>query len=282
MNGKTLSVYGIKNRATIVLVIRVIGGSMGGAMLQRTVNPSLPRSDEACMITHENFKEDGVVVLQMPCNAKHAICPDALMDYAWSEIRDKKTEVKCPLCDVEWPFDVIKRYGGATTTELDQLQLGMSHNYCAKSNDVNQCPKCQSYCMRAQTNVNSVRCFICSKKPNSDFYFCWFCLRDWKSSLSSSTCGNANCGDAEKLAQLQSCGKVKVDFINIEILKLRACPKCGTIIELTSGCKHMTCKVCNTDFCFVCLRMQDQGSWSCGSYNTKCAPAPVQTSIPRP
>ena len=282
-NENTLSVYGIKTGATIVVAMRLLGGSLCGAMLQQTVNPSLPRSDEACMITHENFKKDGVVVLQMPCNAKHAICPDALMTYAWSEIStNKKTEVKCPLCDVEWPFDVIKRYGGATTTELDQLQLGMSHNYCAKSNNINQCPKCGSYCMRVQTNVNSVRCFTCSKKSNSNIYFCWFCLQDWKSSLSSSSCGNANCNDAEKLTQLQSCGKVKVLYTDIETFKLRACPKCGIVIEHAGGCKKMTCETCKTKFCFVCLRMMSQGSWPCGSFDTKCAAAPVQTSIPRP
>lgn len=250
-------------------------------MLDRTVDPSLPRSDEDCMITCENFKENGVVVLQMPCNPKHAINPEALMDYTWSEVStNKRTEVKCPLCNVEWPFDVIKRYGGATAMELDQLEIGISQNFCTKSNDINQCPRCQSYCTRAQPNDNSVRCLLCSMKRNSNYHFCWLCLQDWKSFLGSSTCGNENCNDGVKLAQLRSCGKVKVQFINIEIVKLRACPKCGTIIEHAGGCKHMTCKACKTEFCFVCLRMNSQGSSSCGSFNTKCAAEPVQTFIP--
>lgn len=122
---------------------------------------------------HDNVKENGVVVLQMPCNAMHAICPDALMDYAWSEIStNRKTEVKCPLCAMEWPFDVIKLYGGATTTELDQLELGISQNFCTKSGDINQCPKCQSYCMRQKATVDSVLCLVCSRKCKSNYYFC--------------------------------------------------------------------------------------------------------------
>lgn len=250
-------------------------------MLERTIDPSLPRSSESCMITCENFEENGVTVLQMPCNTAHAMCPDALMDYAWSEISTyKKTEVKCPLCAVEWPFEVIKLYGGATATELDQLELGISQNFCAKSGDINQCPNCQSYCMRERPDVNSVLCLICSRKRNSNFFFCWLCLKEWKNSLTSSACGNVNCNDSGKLSQLRNCARVKVQFINVKIFKLRACPKCGTIIELASGCKHMTCKACNTEFCFVCLRMKNQGSWSCGSYDTKCAAAPLQTSIP--
>jgi hypothetical protein len=266
----------LRSGSTIMLVMRLPGGSL----VERKVDPSLPRSKERCMITCENFEENCVVVLQMPCNAVHAMCSDALMDYAWSEVStNRKTEVKCPLCAEEWSLDVVKRYGGATSIELDQLELGISQNFCTKSDE---CPKCQSYCTRQNTRIDSVLCLVCSKKYNLDYYFCWQCLQDWKTALSNKACGNSNCNDGAKLAQLQSCGKVKVQFVDIKIFKLRACPKCGTIIELASGCKHMTCKVCNTEFCFVCLRMKDHGSWSCGSYNTKCAPAPVQTSIPRP
>lgn len=283
---KTLEDYDtLRNGSTIMLVMRLPGGSlgMGGDVPMRKVNPSLPRSSERCMITCENFEENGVVVLEMPCNAKHTMCPDALMDYAWSEISsNNKTTVKCPLCAVEWPFDVIKLYGGATTTELDELEKGISQNFCMQSGDINQCPKCQSYCMRQKPTVDSVLCIVCSKKLKSSYYFCWLCLQDWKKPLSSPTCGNANCNDSVKLAQLKNCGKVKVQFIDVEIFALRACPKCGTVIELASGCKHMACKVCKTEFCFVCLRMKNQGSWSCGSYNTKCAAVPLQTSIPRP
>lgn len=280
---QTLADYDtLRNGSTIMLVMRLPGGSLAGdTPPMRKVNLSLPRSSERCMITCENFEENGVVVLEMPCN--HAMCPDALMDYAWSEISTyNKTEVKCPLCAKEWPFDVIKLYGGATMTELDELEKGISQNFCKQSDDISQCPKCQSYCIRQRPTVNSVLCILCSKKLESSYYFCWLCLQNWKNPLSSRACGNTNCGNSEKLALLQNCGKVKVKFIDVEIFKLRACPQCGTVIELAKGCKHMACKVCKMEFCFVCLRMKNQGSWSCGSYNTKCAAAPVQTSIPHP
>ncbi len=270
----------LRNGSNIFLVLRLYGGS--SLVPRRRINASIPRSDENCLITMENTKENGVIVLKMPCG--HSISPDGLMDYCWNEVSmNKKTEIKCPLCATEWDIGVIRRYSGATAIELSQLEVGISENFCSKSSDINQCPKCNSYITRQNTTLNSVLCVVCSKKSVSNGYFCWHCLQEWKKPLSSATCGNTNCDDGEKLAQLRDCGKVRVTFLKMEIPKLRACPKCGTIIELASGCKHMACKACRIEFCFVCLRRRTQeGSWSCGSYNTKCAEAPLQTVIPRP
>ncbi len=276
---KTLADYNIQNGSNLFLVMRLPGGS--SLVLKRRIDASIPLSDEECVITMESTKETGVIVLRMPCG--HSIFPDGLMDYSWAEVStNKRIEIKCPPCATEWDIGIIRRYGGTTAIELSQLELGISKNFCSRSNDINQCPKCNSYITRKNASVNSVVCIVCSRKSQSSWYFCWYCLQEWKKPLSSATCGNANCNSAESLAQLRDCGKVKVDFIEIEIPKLRSCPKCGTIIELTSGCKHMTCKACKTEFCFVCLRRRTQGSWPCGSYNTKCAEAPRQTVIPKP
>ena len=281
MEDKTvLADYALQNGSNIFLVLRLYGGSSGQATVRRVVPSSLPRSDDPCIITGENSRDDHVVVLKMPCG--HPMSQDGLMDYAWSEVSTyKKAQVKCPLCSTDWPFGVIVRYGGATPTELMQLELGMSHNYFNKSNDINQCPRCRSYCTRDDSSISSVKCIVCTRKSRSDFIFCWHCLKEWKRRLPSSTCGNDGCDDSEKLAQLRDCGKTKVAYTNLEISKLRACPTCGTIIELAKGCKHMTCKMCKVEFCFICLRMKSNGSWQCGEYNTKCDPAPLQTVIPR-
>ena len=216
----------------------------------------------------------------MPCG--HPMSQDGLMDYAWSEVSNyKRAEIKCPLCSTEWPFSIITRYGGATAAELEQLELGLTLLSLNKSDDINQCPRCQSYCTRINPDDSSVKCLVCSRKGRSQFTFCWHCLKEWKTPLPSSSCGNAGCDDSEKLAQLRNCGKTKVEYTGIEVLKLRACPSCGTIIELAKGCKHMQCETCRVEFCFVCLRKRSNGSWQCGAYNTKCAPAPLQTVIPR-
>ena len=243
----------------------------------REVDASLRRSDENCSIMHENFKDDGVIVLKMPCT--HSISPDSLMDYVWSEVSAKKNEVKCPLCSDLWSFSTIKKYGGAVRAELDLLEKALSDNFCLNSDEINQCPKCQSYITRQNPTVNSVVCIVCSKNNQSKCYFCWHCLGEWKTPLSSKVCGN-DCKDEAKLALLLNCEEVSIKYLKIKVPSIRACPYCGSMIELADGCKHVDCAQCKTKFCFNCLRTKSNGSWSCGRYNTECETAPRQTKIP--
>lgn len=267
----TLADYNIPNGAMIHAHFRFEGG-----MLKRTIDSSLPRSDEVCMITFESTKEHVTVVLKMPCTHSVSQSSDGLR-----LVRGEQLQIKCPQCGKEWPFHIIKQYGGAPSTELGQLELGISQNFLAASSEINQCRKCKTYFTRENSSINNVKCVVCSMQQKSSYYFCWYCLQDWKNPLSSAACGNEGCGDTVKLEKLRTSGKIKVSYSGVETFKLRACPNCGTIIELASGCKQMHCKACSQDFCFVCLRMKSQGSWSCGSNSTVCVAAPPQTVIPR-
>ena len=261
--------------STVFLVLRLLGG----ANFCRRIDPSLPRSSELCMITFTENEFD-FPVLKMPCG--HSISPDGLMDYCWSEISLGKSEIKCCLCKTEWLMEVITKYGGATKVELKQLEVGLSNNYCNKNDKIQQCPGCSSFCERQDPSKACTRCVVCSK-PKSEYHFCWNCLKPWKTQVHASSCGNDNCGDVErKLQILSQSPKVEVGYIKgLKTYKTRACIRCGTLIEHGGQCKHMTCKVCNQEFCFICLQPRVSGSWICGSYKTKCEPAPVQTTIPR-
>lgn len=261
----------LSDRSTIFLVVPLEA--------PRRIDPSLPHSGEPCMITCENSKESGLIVLKMPCG--HPMSPDGLMEYAWAEVsKHGKTKIRCPLCTVIWPLDTIKKYGGASSREMSQLEIGITKNFCTQSEDINQCPSCNSYCEREDPTNGCVKCILCSRKSKSNYHFCWHCLQTWKNNGNSS-CGNPNCNDSEKLSLLKKSRKVTIKYVNIETFKLRACPKCGTLIEFEKECKHMQCRRCKVEFCFICLRMKCQGSWLCGSHATKCEVAPIQTRIPK-
>jgi hypothetical protein len=60
----------------------------------------------------------------------------------------------------------------------------------------------------------------------------------------------------------------------------RACVGCGVIVEHIGGCKHVICKLCRTEFCFVCLRKKVDGCSPCGDHQSVCALAPTQQDIP--
>lgn len=218
------------------------------------------------------------MVWAMPCG--HSMSSGGLMDYCWT--RERKSEIKCPLYEVEWSLAVVKRYGGISTKELGLLEVGLSRNFCDKNDNIKQCLKCQTYCTRQNPNDSCVECVGCKMHGRPKYHFCWYCLKVWKTSVSSTSCGNSSCNDARILALLCDCGRVKVAYIkDCTIFKYRACVHCGTMIELSDGCKNMQCTACKTEFCFICLRRKiSYGSWSCGSFNDQCIEAPIQTIIP--
>ena len=45
----------------------------------------------------------------------------------------------------------------------------------------------------------------------------------------------------------------------------KQCPGCSAMIELRSGCNHMTCQSCRYEFCFRCLRRWNSGNGQCSS-----------------
>ena len=216
----------LKNGATIFLVLRLPGGFNTPT---RHINPTLRRSKEPCMITYEQDCPDFPVFV-MPCS--HSMSPDGLMDYCWSEIGSRHSEILCPLCNTEWTIDVTCKYGCATMTEIHELEAGLSHNYCLSSQEVLECPSCSSFCERKNHTKLCVECIICTKKKGKIFYFCWQCLSKWESFPGDDKCGNTHCGDPGLTKQLQDAQMVKPLGLKVEVPNLRACPSCGSLIEL--------------------------------------------------
>ncbi|KAI0054202.1 hypothetical protein BV25DRAFT_1220218 [Artomyces pyxidatus] len=41
--------------------------------------------------------------------------------------------------------------------------------------------------------------------------------------------------------------------------EVKPCPRCGVDIQKSSGCNHMTCAVCKTHMCWVCMKTFERG-----------------------
>ena len=268
----------LKDGSTIVLVMRLPGGAQKPAPPKsRKVGSSVPRSSEPCMITFDESKQN----VRMPCG--HTISPDGLMEYCWSEVSgtQRKHEIRCCLCNTEWPLDVLYRYSGASQEELKMLEVGLSQNFCRHSSDILECPGCESFCERKNKESNSVQCRVCTKNKKAAYMFCWLCLQRWKNEPTAKTCGNSECNTVT-VKRLQTAPLTTVMGVKVRVPSVRACPSCGTLIEIAHGCKHVHCEKCLRDFCFICLRSKSNGSWMCGSWNTDCIPAPRQERVITP
>ena len=251
---------GLGDNSTISIVSRLFGGS-------RRIDPSVRRSKGPCVVTTCDFDLPQCVV--MSCS--HAIDPDVLYDMCNTEIySNKKWEIHCPSCNKVWPVDEILKCG-VTQAEIQKLVKGMSENWCMnnKSEDIRQCPGCCGYCMRADLSNRRVRCINCTQQKVRVFEFCWYCLCEWV--------GDHRCKKETSL--ILQAAPIK-EICRVQCPSIRACPKCGFIIEHAERCKHMTCKSCKQEFCFVCLCLkQPDGRWPCGSYSTECPPAPKQNVV---
>ena len=263
--------------ATLFLVLRLPGGSAipFDEYKERTLPTHLTKSDEECFICF------GDPALLMPCKkGKHSLCSSCLVTFAWNEVSCKTaTVIECPLCQTEWGLDIIEEYGQTSSEEIKLLAEGLSMNIIRSDPNIIDCPGCASYSQRKDNSNTRVHCRICKRNGRKNADFCWICLQPWGDSSSTKECGNPECSATGILTQIRDAPMTEV--VGITCPSIRLCPCCGTPIEHTSGCKQMTCKSCNTKFCFICLRQRKDGSWQCGNWNTKCKPAEKQTRVPR-
>ena len=221
--------------------------------------------------------------LKMQCG--HFICPDDILNHAWDQIKNLKFEISCASCPAIIKTDDIIRFGLPDWEEKQFIETAISVNFC-ESQDIQQCPSCQSYCQRERTYLPQVHCTICTKKQNKDYEFCWYCLRKWNNPSDYLVCGNDKCRrvDVEKLLQSP---KEQIRDRKGEVIwipRIRVCPQCLTIIEHISESNEVTCSECKLEFCFICLAKTRSGSLLCRSrtYSSggiTCVVAPIQTKL---
>lgn len=254
------------------MVLRLHGGE------QKEIDDLAMLTDEPDMITWDDDPEGKRA--KMPCG--HAIGPDSLTAYCRSLLSAGKFQFFCPYvheserCNKEWTYIEVRRFGVLTTAEQKEFEVKISENYLRKAMGIQECPGCQSLCERFDKKDKRLICRVCSADKKRRYEFCWTCLHEWKSS-GTQKCGNEECdGEDPRLRTLRDCPVKKV--IGVDTPSTRSCPSCGTLIAHVEACKHMACP-CGTNFCFICLKVKE-GSWTCGSFNTKCTSAPRQTEIP--
>ncbi|XP_033753767.1 uncharacterized protein LOC117337090 isoform X2 [Pecten maximus] len=168
----------------------------------RRLRRGLPATTDKCMITLST----GSKRAKMPCG--HAITPQALYDFCWNELKNGKTEIKCPFvydykadaCGSIWSIAEIKRYANMNKKEKKSVEDKAFANKMKMTNqeipDINTmvsllhnsprttiydvscplrraCPKCYSII----EYVGGCKTMTC-KYPGCGFIFCFRCLTE--------------------------------------------------------------------------------------------------------
>ena len=118
--------------------------------------------------------------------------------------------------------------------------------------------------------MNRVRCPRCNYGD-----FCVSCCKKWIGNTNN-ICGNQGCMIIDELLEkspwnkqfnLKDKNKVSSPYMAPQH---RACPKCHSFIEHSTGCKHMNCAVCKISFCWICLGLKEKELWKCGGAFDYC------------
>jgi hypothetical protein len=276
-DSRTLGSYpNLQNGSTVTIVFRLKGGCEPFPDTPRSLAPGVSASKIDCAISA--VCEEYTPKIKMPCG--HGVCAGCLMYYAWSEVDNTKSEVRCFMCKTEWSLATIKRYGNATDQEMKLLDEGLTRNAIMLDPSIWECPGCDNYCTRIDTTNHRVACGICLKLKKAQDYCCK-CLRPWNNSNSKVDCGYGDCFSGSFKSILQSAPMISSTYLpKVKFPSKRACVGCGVIVEHIGGCKHVICKLCRTEFCFVCLRKKVDGCSPCGDHQSVCALAPTQQDIP--
>ncbi|XP_066282921.1 uncharacterized protein [Branchiostoma lanceolatum] len=276
--GKYLSDYQMQNESTLFVVLRLPGGS---STPRKQLDEDVETTDAPDMISWED--DPNTPRAKMSCG--HAITPETLTTYCESLLSAGKYIFKCPYisptteyCGKEWSYLEVRRLAVLSLDEKKQFEIKISDNYLRKGMGIQECPKCHSMCERVDKKDKRVVCPLCSASDGAEFHFCWYCLHEWVG-RSVDKCNNADCnGEDKRLKILRDCNRKAIVGV-AGCPAVRACLKCGMLIEHDRACKHMAC-ICGQKFCFICLKPTEEGRYQCGTYNSPCEVADVQTTIP--
>lgn len=279
-----LTDYKLEDRSQLFVVYQLPGGNdpEPTSSMQKVLDDAVELTDAPDMITWDDDPDNKRA--KMPCG--HAIGPESLTAYCRSLLTSGKCQFHCPYIDPNdgsycgkiWEYFQIRRLAVLTTEEKEEFEKKLSQNYMRKASGIQECPKCTTFCVRQNKKDRRVICLFCSK-DGTRYEFCWYCLGDWSNESSTSICGNLACtGEDPRLKILRDAEKKEIVGLR-GCPSIRACPNCGLLINHTKACKHMVC-ICGQKFCFICLAVPVDDEYQCGTFNSHCTIAEVQTSIP--
>ncbi|KAJ7135966.1 hypothetical protein C8R44DRAFT_769368 [Mycena epipterygia] len=186
--------------------------------------------------------------LRLPCPQQHAYCVGCLTSYIESKLDPEGKggnsgvvvfPIRCPECPMTdfidgIPDDVAGRILGKEKMVLwdhQKLLNSIPHLYCPN-------PKCSAIVQNPEDNDNPQA--VC---PSCQLLMCVACRIAWHHDIS-----------CEQYQALPPDERSPEDRLLLELAKAkdwRRCPNCSSLVELISGCNHMTCR-CGTHFCFKC------------------------------
>ena len=179
---------------------------------------------------------------------KVPVCESCLKEYLKNEVKQRNVRIHCINCDSYVHRDEIL---ALLPTELKEkyYQFLLEEN---KDPNIKTCPRCCMLQNKKDILPNSHSAspkkkkkklspglkVICSK---CGLTWCFDCHAPWHE--------NIKCKEFRKGDKLVKNWAKEFSYGQQNAVK---CPKCKIFIQKRSGCSHMTCRNCSTNFCYRC------------------------------
>lgn len=211
-------------------------------------------------MTYGPHTECPLCLLELPADffpelssCTHRACYDCLQQYLKIEISESRVNVSCPECtEPIHPNDIRTILNDENYTA--KYEKFMLRRVLVAEPDARWCPApdCGYVVIAAGcAGCPKLQC----KRPGCDTFFCYHCKYVWHP--------NQTCDAARNERNIRMTpSRMSADFDGHSISNhhrdtdIKPCPTCKVlIIKMDDGsCNHMTCSVCGTEFCWLCMK----------------------------
>ncbi|DBA01801.1 TPA: hypothetical protein N0F65_002917 [Lagenidium giganteum] len=195
-----------------------------------------------CQICFEHVAVANAYVLSA-CG--HQFCATCLQSYLESKINDGQIRPLCFYESTDMPTTASSSCGcDIVDTDIQQLTSPTCWRRLTRfrfnqaHKNARQCP----YCNHSQ---------VCPGGEAAPACVCESCGQEFCFVHSSAHQGRSCAQSEKKLAALEKINRSLINRIS------KPCSGCGNPVQKCGGCNHMTCILCHTDFCWLCLSIVD-------------------------
>lgn len=190
----------------------------------------------------------------------HRFCEACMTRYIHSMLEQRRHQIYCPHdscgealtldeCRYFLPAEIFEQWSAVMVEAEIPEALKV---YCPF-------PDCSGLLVKENVGALEVEDVEMAECPFCNRLFCARCKVPWHANLQCS-----------EFQSLPSTDKTEADFLLLKLAedrKWRRCGKCQSMVELTYGCNHITCR-CHHEFCYVCGISWKNGSPACNCPRT--------------
>lgn len=186
----------------------------------------------------------------------HRACADCLRQYLRVEISESRVNIACPACSEPMHPSDIRRLLAPDDSMVAKYESFMLRRVLVTEPDARWCPAPDcGYVVIASgcASCPKLRC----ERPGCSTAFCYHCKQEWHP---NQTCDAARAQRTARPATLAGgAAGGPLGFPHDDGLQrddIKHCPCCKVfIIKMDDGsCNHMTCRLCGTEFCWLCMK----------------------------